>query len=121
MDPTVARRKVTVEVQDQREELSASLCIHSFLGQIHTSSGSRAKKTATHPPSHARTPTKTACFKPGSTIHTCLRPWSPDAGSWRSRSLDDVVEELHGLHDVFILGGDEGFRSGGICALSRQT
>lgn len=86
---------------------TGALCVsvHSqlffLLGQIHTSSG--------QPPTHARTPTKkTACFKSGSTIHTGLRPWSPPGeGSRWSRSLDDVVEELHGLHDVFILEGDE--------------
>lgn len=77
------------------------------------------KKTATH----ARTPTKASLqiLIHLTRIHTALRPRCPAAGSLWSRSLDDVVKKLHGLHDVFILEGDEGFRSGGISAPPRQA
>lgn len=117
MDPTVARRNVTVEVQDQREQLSA-LCAFTALDKYTQAVAPTLRR---RPRTQARTPTKPFGSRSTRThIHTSLRPRRPAAGSRWSPSLDDVVKKLHGLHDVFILEEDIGFRSGGASALSRQ-
>lgn len=104
VDPTVARRKKSLWRSRTRDRSSLRLCAITAFFFVGTNTHKQ------RPATHARTHThkKTACVKSGSTIHTGLRLWSPPGeGSRWSRSLDDVVEELHGLHDVFILEGDE--------------
>lgn len=119
MDPTVARRNVTVEVQDQREG-SSLRSVHSQLWtETHKQ---RLPRLRRRPRTHAHPQKPRSKSRSTSDAITLLSvPRCPAAGSLWSRALDDVVKKLHGLHDVFILEGDEEFRSVGISSLPEQA
>ena len=68
-----------------------------------------SQKTATH--THIHKTLSHVSIPISSYTHTHSPPWR-QRPLW-SRSLDDVVKQLHGLHDVLILDGDKRLRWGG--------